>query len=61
MNLLAFRVWDQIYYLDSCPAGLGGYSKQEFAWHFKVPDELLFAQQIICQNTLQQSFLTELT
>jgi hypothetical protein len=26
MNLLAFRFPDRIYYSDSCPAGLGGYS-----------------------------------
>jgi hypothetical protein len=32
MNLLAFRLPDRIYYSDSCPAGLGGYSNQGFAW-----------------------------
>ena len=32
MNLLAFRSPDRIYYSDSCPAGLGGYSDQGFAW-----------------------------
>ncbi len=42
MNLLTFRALDQIYYSDSCPASLGGYSNQGFAWRFKVPDELLF-------------------
>jgi hypothetical protein len=41
MNLLAFRAPDQIYYSDFCPASLGGYSDQLFAWHFKVPDRLL--------------------
>jgi hypothetical protein len=28
--------------LDSCLADLGGSSNQQFAWHFKVPDKLLF-------------------
>ncbi len=42
MNLLAFRAPDQIYYSDSCPAGLSSYSDQGFAWRFKVPDKLLF-------------------
>jgi hypothetical protein len=32
MNLLAFRSPGRIYYSDSCPAGLGGYSDQGRAW-----------------------------
>ncbi len=31
-----------MYYSDSCPAGLGGYSNQGFAWRFRIPDNLLF-------------------
>jgi hypothetical protein len=31
MNLLAFRSPDRIYYLDSCPHGLGGYRDQGHA------------------------------
>jgi hypothetical protein len=42
MNLLAFRSPDRIYYSDSCPAGLGGYSNQGHAWRFKMPDDLQF-------------------
>jgi hypothetical protein len=42
MNLLAFRLPDCIYYSDSCPAGLGGYSDQGHALRFKVPDDLQF-------------------
>jgi hypothetical protein len=42
MNLLAFRSPDRIYYSDSCPAGLGGYSDQGFAWRFQIPEDLLF-------------------
>jgi hypothetical protein len=42
MNLLAFRSPDRIYYSDSCPAGLGGYSDEGYAWRFKVPDKLRF-------------------
>jgi len=28
MNLLMFRPPDRVYYSDSCPAGLGGYSDE---------------------------------
>jgi hypothetical protein len=42
MNLLGFRSPDRICYADSCPAGLGGYSNQGFAWCFRIPDNLLF-------------------
>jgi hypothetical protein len=42
MNLLGFRSPDRIYYLGSCPAGLGGYSNQGFVWRFRIPDNLLF-------------------
>ncbi len=42
MNLLAFWLPNCIYYSDSCPASLGGYSNQGHAWHFKVPDDLQF-------------------
>jgi hypothetical protein len=42
MNLLGFRSPDRIYHSDSCPAGLGGYSNQGFAWQFQIPDNLLF-------------------
>ncbi len=51
MNLLAFRAPDQIYYSDSCPAGLGGYSNQGFAWRIKVPGELLFC---VTNNLLEE-------
>jgi hypothetical protein len=42
MNLLAFWTPDHIYYSDSCPDGLGGYSNQGHAWQFKVPGNLKF-------------------
>jgi hypothetical protein len=42
MKLLGLRSPDRIYYSDSCPAGLGGYSNQGFTWHFRIPDDLLF-------------------
>ena len=41
MNLL-FRSPDRIYYSNSCPASLGGYSDQGFAWRFQIPEDLLF-------------------
>ena len=42
MNLLAYRLPDRVYRSDSCPAGLGGYSDQGFAWHYYLPPDLLF-------------------
>jgi hypothetical protein len=42
MNLLGFRSPDRIYYSDSCPASLGGYSNQGFTWRFRITDNLLF-------------------
>jgi hypothetical protein len=42
MNLLAFRLPDQVYCSNSCPTSLGGYSDQGYAWRFKVPDKLQF-------------------
>ncbi len=42
MNLLSFSTPDCVYYSDSCPAGLGGYSNQRNAWQFKVPHKLKF-------------------
>jgi hypothetical protein len=42
MNLLGFRSPNRIYYSNSCPASLGGYSNQGFAWRFKIPNDLLF-------------------
>jgi hypothetical protein len=42
MNLLGFCSPDRIYYSDSCPSGLGGYSNQGFAWRFHIPNDLLF-------------------
>jgi hypothetical protein len=42
MNLLAFQAPNRIYYSDSCPAGLGGYSNQGYVWHFKTLEDLQF-------------------
>ncbi len=42
MNLLGLRSPDRFYYSYSCPAGLGGYSNQGFAWRFRIPENLLF-------------------
>ncbi len=42
MNSLAFRAPNRIYYSDSCPAGLGGYSDEGHAWCFQVPTNLQF-------------------
>jgi hypothetical protein len=42
MILLTFLLPNRVYYSDSCPAGLRGYSNQGHTWHFKVPDDLQF-------------------
>jgi hypothetical protein len=44
MNLLAFCTPDQIYYSDFCPANLGGYSDQSFAWRFQIQRIFSFRQ-----------------
>jgi hypothetical protein len=40
LNLLAFRKPTHVYRSDSCPAGMGGYSHEGFAWRFYIPDHL---------------------
>jgi hypothetical protein len=42
MNLVAFRQPTHVYWLDSCPFGLGGYLVEGFAWHFEIPEDLHF-------------------
>ncbi len=42
LNLIAFRKPTHVYRSDSCPAGLGGYSHEGFAWHFYLPENLKF-------------------
>ena len=42
MNLLVYRKPTEIYRSDSCPAGLGGYSSDGFAWRFYIPSELKY-------------------
>jgi hypothetical protein len=42
LNRIAFRRPTHIYRLDSCPARLGGYSNEGWAWRLYLPDHLLF-------------------
>ncbi len=42
LNLIAFRKPSHVYRSDSCPAGLGGYSHEGWAWRFYIPLELQF-------------------
>jgi hypothetical protein len=42
MNLTAFLKPTHIYWSDSCPLGLGGYSNKGFAWRFEIPEEFCF-------------------
>ena len=42
MNLLVYRKPTKVYRSDSCPAGLGGYSSDGFAWRFYIPLWLKF-------------------
>ena len=57
INNLVFRHPSHIYYADSCPFGLGGYSLKGRAWRFYIPfslrskhtnNVLEFMAQIIC-------------
>jgi hypothetical protein len=42
LNLIAYRKPTHTYRLDSCPAGLGRYNNQGFAWKFYLPENLKF-------------------
>ena len=42
INLLVFRKPSKVYRSDSCPAGLGGYSSDGFAWRWYTPKQLKF-------------------
>jgi hypothetical protein len=42
MNLIAFRKPTHVYWSDSCPYDLGGYSDDGFAWRFGIPADLQF-------------------
>jgi hypothetical protein len=42
LNLIAYRRPTHVYRSDSCPAGLGGYNHEGFAWRFYLPDDLKF-------------------
>ncbi len=42
MNSIAYRCLTHVYRSDSCPAGLGGYSDEGFAWRYYLPPELQF-------------------
>jgi hypothetical protein len=40
MNSITYRHPTHVYRSDSCPAGLGGYSDEGFAWRYYLPPEL---------------------
>jgi hypothetical protein len=40
MNLIAFCSPTHVYWSDSCPFGLGGYSNEGYAWRLEIPDDL---------------------
>ena len=42
MNLITYRKPTHVYRSDSCPAGIGGYNHQGFAWRYYFPEDLLF-------------------
>jgi hypothetical protein len=42
MNTIAYHHPTHTYQLDSCPAGLGGYSNKGFAWRYYLPKQLKF-------------------
>ena len=42
MNILVHRKPTKVYRSDSCPAGMGGYSSDGFAWRWYIPAHLRF-------------------
>jgi hypothetical protein len=42
MNIISYRKPTHVYRSDSCPAGLGGYSNDGFAWRYYIPPDLQF-------------------
>jgi hypothetical protein len=42
MNQIAYRKPTHVYRSDACPAGIGGYSHEGFAWRFYLPNDLKF-------------------
>jgi hypothetical protein len=42
LNAIAYRHPTNVYRSDSCPAGLGGYSHEGFAWQYYLPKDLKF-------------------
>ena len=40
--MLAFRKPVKVYRSDSCPAGMGGYSSDGYAWRWYIPEHLKF-------------------
>jgi hypothetical protein len=42
LNIIAFRRPTHIYRSDSCPAGLGGYSHEGWAWRYYLPADQKF-------------------
>ena len=46
MNLLVFRKPVKVYRSDACPAGLGGYSSDGFAWRWYIPRDLQFRASV---------------
>jgi hypothetical protein len=48
LNSIAYRKPTHIYRSDFCPAGLGGYNNQGFAWRFYLPETCYSGYPIIC-------------
>ena len=42
LNSIAFCCPTHVYQSNSCPAGLGGYSHEGFAWRWYLPKDLKF-------------------
>jgi hypothetical protein len=42
LNAIAYHCPTNVYRSDSCPAGIGGYSHEGFAWRYYLPKDLKF-------------------
>lgn len=57
LNQIVYRKPTHVYRSDSCPAGLGGYSHQGWAWRFYIPPHL----QLRASNNLLEHIASIIT
>jgi hypothetical protein len=56
LNLITYLAPTHVYYLVSCPAGLGSYSKDGSTWQFSIPLNLHFKASNNLLELISQSY-----